>query len=201
MVEALACGKPIVTRNVSSSKDMVVPAKTGIFFLIGIRKRRQRHYSELYALNLRARRAEHSRSGMSCAGLFPIWRHCGSDISQELAMFLRDLLGKLYYAKVFLHLKAHGRNVILSRGGMINRPEELELGSNVFISRNFHISARAMKIGNNVMIGPNFLAECDDHVCDRVGVTMFGSMRLESSLPLSLRMTCGLAETLRCSRA
>ncbi len=99
-------------------------------------------------------------------------------------MFLRDLLGKLYYAKVFLRLKAHGRNVILSRGGLINRPEELELGSNVFISRTFHISARAMKIGNNVMIGPNFLAECDDHVCDRVGVTMFSVHETREFAPI-----------------
>lgn len=88
-------------------------------------------------------------------------------------MFLREIIRRLVYARVFFRMKAHGKNICLSMGGVIKRPEELELGDNVFISRNFHISAQSMRIGNNVMIGPNFLAECDNHVFDRVGVTMF----------------------------
>lgn len=85
----------------------------------------------------------------------------------------RDLLSRVYYFKYFRKFANCGLNIILSRGGVINRPEQLSLGSNVYIARGFHISAREMTIGSNVMIGPGFLAECDDHVVDRVGSTMF----------------------------
>jgi acetyltransferase-like isoleucine patch superfamily enzyme len=88
----------------------------------------------------------------------------------------RDLLSRLYYARYFWKFARCGSNIMLSKGGVISRPEQLSLGSNVYISRGFHISARDMTIGSNVMIGPDFLAECDDHMVDRVGSTMF-SMR------------------------
>jgi acetyltransferase-like isoleucine patch superfamily enzyme len=101
-------------------------------------------------------------------------------------MIIREILRKLVYARVFLHLKSHGTNVILSRGGLIVRPDELELGNNVFIARNFNIAAWSMKIGNNVMIGPNFLADCDDHIYDRVGVTMFSIREIRNIAPITI---------------
>ena len=99
-------------------------------------------------------------------------------------MDIRELLRKLIYARLFKRLKGYGANIILSRGGVVHRPEELELGNNVAIARNFHISARSMKIGNNVFIGPNFVAECDDHVFDRVGVTIFSVGEIRNIAPI-----------------
>jgi acetyltransferase-like isoleucine patch superfamily enzyme len=88
-------------------------------------------------------------------------------------MNIAAVLRRLYYWRLFSKLKSYGNNVILSIGGFVKNPQELQLGSNVFISRNFHISAYKMVIGDNVMIGPNLLAECNDHIYDQVGKTMW----------------------------
>ncbi len=88
-------------------------------------------------------------------------------------MLIKELFRKIYYFKIYFRLKSKGKNIRLSKGGNINRPEELSIGSNVFIAKDFQISARNMYIGNNVMIGPFFLAECDDHVFDKVGISLY----------------------------
>ena len=79
----------------------------------------------------------------------------------------------LYNIISYSRLKSVGNNVRLSPWGSITRPQELEIGSNVFIARHYNISARDMKIGNDVMIGPRFMAECDDHKFDSIGHTMY----------------------------
>ncbi len=83
------------------------------------------------------------------------------------------LFTRVRYSYYFMRFKSHGRNIVMSRGGLITRPEEVQLGSNIFIARNFLISARDLKIGSDVLIGPNLVIECDDHRYDVVGVTMY----------------------------
>lgn len=83
--------------------------------------------------------------------------------------FLRDL----YYIKSVKKFKKRGKNLMFSRGGVFIRPEEISFGDNVFISSNFYISARNLEFKNNIMIGPNLVIECDNHVYNRVGLTMF----------------------------
>ena len=86
---------------------------------------------------------------------------------------MRKLLQYLYYYKSISSFKSKGRNVIFSRGGVFIRPHEITIGNSVFINRNFHISARNLKIGNNVLIGSSLVIECDNHKYDKVGMTMF----------------------------
>jgi acetyltransferase-like isoleucine patch superfamily enzyme len=88
-------------------------------------------------------------------------------------MLIKEILRRLYYFNTFRRLKSKGKKIQLSKGGSISRPSELSIGSNVFIGKGFVISARDMVIGNNIMIGPYLLAECDDHVFDEVGKTMY----------------------------
>jgi len=88
---------------------------------------------------------------------------------------LKEFIRKLYYLKYYSSFKSAGKNVRLSYGGTITRPNELSLGSNIFIGKGFVISARNMVLGNDIMIGPYFLAECDDHVFDLPGRTMFST--------------------------
>lgn len=84
-----------------------------------------------------------------------------------------NLLRKIYYFNSIRKFKCIGKNVILSKGGVFIHPEEISLGSNIFIARNFHISAKNLSIGNNVMIGPNLVIECTNHKYNKIGVSMF----------------------------
>lgn len=102
-------------------------------------------------------------------------------------MFIHEIIRKIVYFKIFRRLKSYGTNIVFSRGGTIIRPEELQLGSNIFISKNFYISARSMEIGNDVMVGPNFIAECDDHIYDSVGHTMFSVQKKRNIAPIIIR--------------
>ncbi len=86
---------------------------------------------------------------------------------------MKALLRRLYYFSSFIRFKKVGKNIILSKGGKFIRPGEIEFGDNIFISRNFHISARNLTFGNNIMIGSNLIIECDDHLYNKVGMTMF----------------------------
>ncbi len=88
-------------------------------------------------------------------------------------LIFKEFLRQLYYFNTFRKLKSKGKNIRLSKGGIISRPNELSIGSNVFIGKGFVISARDMHIGDNIMIGPYLLAECDDHSFNRVGYTMY----------------------------
>ncbi len=86
---------------------------------------------------------------------------------------LREFFQKFYYYKFYLKVKSIGKNVKLSGGGKFNHPEEITMGNNIFISNNFHISACRLKIGNNIMVGPNLVIECTNHKSDVVGRAMF----------------------------
>jgi acetyltransferase-like isoleucine patch superfamily enzyme len=86
----------------------------------------------------------------------------------------------LYYFSSVRKFRSKGDNLIFSNHGVFIRPEEITIGSNVFISNNFHISARNLKIGNNIMIGPNVVIECDNHLYDIVGKTMFQNRDLRN---------------------
>jgi len=90
---------------------------------------------------------------------------------------MKEILRKLYYLFSFMRFKKVGKNIILSKGGTFIRPEEIVFGNNIFISRNFHISARNLIFGNNIMIGPNLVIECDDHIYNKVGVAMFQTQK------------------------
>lgn len=86
---------------------------------------------------------------------------------------IKYFLRYLYYLKSYLKFKSRGKNLILSKGGTFVRPEEITFGDNVFISSNFYISARNLVFKDDIMIGPNLVIECDNHVYNEVGKTMF----------------------------
>lgn len=86
---------------------------------------------------------------------------------------LKNFLRKLYYIRSFRSFKKYGSNMIFSRGGTFCHPNEISFGNNIFISENFHISARNLHFGNDIMIGPNLVIECDNHRFDMIGKKMF----------------------------
>ncbi len=86
---------------------------------------------------------------------------------------IKNRLRSLYYFKSYRKFKEKGNNLIFSKGGVFIRPQEISFGSNIFISRNFHISARNLLFGNDIMIGPNLVIECDNHIINIIGKRMF----------------------------
>jgi acetyltransferase-like isoleucine patch superfamily enzyme len=88
-------------------------------------------------------------------------------------MILKEFLRRIYYYKSFSKFKKYGKNMRFGKGGVFLRPDEIEFGDNVFIGRNFHISARNLTFGSNIMIGPNLVIECDNHTFNKVGDIMF----------------------------
>ena len=86
---------------------------------------------------------------------------------------ISTILSRIYYFNEYKKFKRCGSNVRLSRGGILIRPKEVELGSNIYIGPRFYISAWELTVGNNVMIGPNLILESDNHIYDKVGQTMF----------------------------
>jgi len=87
--------------------------------------------------------------------------------------FIKKTFRKLYYFSSVQNFKKHGNNLHFSSGGKIVRPKEIEMGDNIYISNGFHISARNLKFGSNIMIGPNLVIECDNHIFNKIGHTMF----------------------------
>ncbi len=110
---------------------------------------------------------------------------------------LKSLKSRLRYPIPFFKFKGCGKNVWLGRGGRIGRPHEVSFGSSVFINEGFHISARNLTFGNDIMIGPNLVIECDDHIFDEVGITMFenrskrkiGSVAVENDVWIGANVT------------
>jgi maltose O-acetyltransferase len=94
---------------------------------------------------------------------------------------IKYLIRKLYYLKYYNKFKGKVKNVILSRKGYILNPEEVCMGENIFIGRNFHISAKNLEFGSNIMIGPNLLIECSNHTYDTLGKPMFSYSNLKTS--------------------
>ena len=86
---------------------------------------------------------------------------------------IKNILRYIYYFKSFSRFKSKGKNLLFSKGGVFIRPEEISFGSNVFIAHNFHVSARNLVFKNNIMIGPNLVIECDNHIYNEIGKTMF----------------------------
>lgn len=87
---------------------------------------------------------------------------------------LKEFLRRLYYFNYYRQFKKKGNYIILSKGGLINNPRKMELGSNIYIGRDFKINSNGgVNIFDNVMIGPNLLIESDDHLYHKVGLPMF----------------------------
>lgn len=86
---------------------------------------------------------------------------------------IKEIIRFFYYFKSFRNFKFYGKNILLSKGGVIKNPKQISFGSNVYISRNFHISANNLTFGSNIMIGPNLVIECHNHKFDVIGKTMF----------------------------
>jgi len=88
---------------------------------------------------------------------------------------MRQIISIIRYPKLLLFAKRFGRNIELGSGGRFIRPSEIFLGDNIYIAPKFHISARNLRIGNNVLIGPNLFLECDDHIFNNVGKTIWST--------------------------
>lgn len=86
---------------------------------------------------------------------------------------MNSFLSKIYYLRSFTKFKKTGNNIMLSRNGQFKRPEEITFGNNVFINNSFYISARNLNFGSDIMIGPRLIIECDNHIYDQVGSSMF----------------------------
>jgi acetyltransferase-like isoleucine patch superfamily enzyme len=85
----------------------------------------------------------------------------------------RQLISLIRYPKLFFYSKRIGWNIRLGSNGRVINPGEVSFGDNIYIAPNFHISARNLEIANNVLIGPNLLLECDDHIFRNVGHTIW----------------------------
>jgi acetyltransferase-like isoleucine patch superfamily enzyme len=99
----------------------------------------------------------------------------------NLLILLRQVVSIIRYPRIFLFAKRMGKNNRLGPGGKFLHHKEIYLGDNIYIAPRFHISARNLKIGNGVLIGPNLLLECDDHIFKTVGKTIW-SMRHEKNI-------------------
>ena len=119
------------------------------------------------------------------------------ELKMRITEKLKSLKSRIRYPSEFLKFKRCGRNLWLGSKGCIARPEEVSFGDNVFINKGFHISARNLTFGNDIMIGPNLVIECDDHVFNEVGVTMFenrnqrkiGSVTIENDVWMGANVT------------
>ncbi len=96
--------------------------------------------------------------------------------------YIRQLVSIIRYPKLFLFAKKIGKNIRLGPNGRVIRPSEISLGDNIYLAPNFHISARNLRIGNNILIGPNLLLECDDHVFSNVGKTIWSTYLKERTI-------------------
>lgn len=84
-----------------------------------------------------------------------------------------NFIRKIYYWNYYSKFSFCGENVVLGPNGLIARPKEISIGSNVYISKGFFISANNLVIGSNVMIGPFLVLECHNHSFSKVGLEMF----------------------------
>lgn len=108
------------------------------------------------------------------------------NISKNISTAGVNMLRRLRYVRYYNKFARCGKNVILSRYGFIVRPEQISFGDNVFISRGFRISAYELSFGNDIMIGPNIVIECEDHIFDRVGVPMIHYSDYKRFAPVSI---------------
>lgn len=61
-------------------------------------------------------------------------------------------------------LKSHGKNFQLAEGAIINHPEKMEVGNDVYLAHRIYINAQeGLRIGNNVTIGPNCVIATSNH--------------------------------------
>ncbi len=96
-------------------------------------------------------------------------------MKKVLRNIIRHSISFIRYPKLFLYSKGSGKNIWLGKGGLFIRPEEIFFGDNIFIASGFHISARNLKIGDNVLIGPKLLIECDNHIFNNIGKTIWST--------------------------
>lgn len=100
-------------------------------------------------------------------------------------MSFKNFLSCLFHFKSYRYVRANtGKNVQLSFSGRLLRPKELLIGNNVYIGPGFHISPFKMKISDDVLIGPNFTAQCDDHVFREVGCTVWSNREKRNIKPI-----------------
>lgn len=90
-------------------------------------------------------------------------------------LVLRQMVSILRYPRLFLFAKRMGKNNRLGPRGHFFHHSEIYMGDDIYIAPGFHISARNLKIGNGILIGPNLLLECDDHVFKSVGKTIWST--------------------------
>lgn len=65
---------------------------------------------------------------------------------------------------VSLFLKKNGKNFQLAEGSIINWPENLRIGNNVYFAHRIYINACSkLTIGNDVQIGPNVVIATANH--------------------------------------
>lgn len=86
--------------------------------------------------------------------------------------FIRELVQKLYYRRLYLKSPQLGTNIRLAKGGYFAKEDQITMGNNIFISSNFHIAAYKLTFGNDIIIGPNLVIECNNHKTNIVGKTM-----------------------------
>ncbi len=61
-------------------------------------------------------------------------------------------------------LGAYGSGFRMAQGAILNYPEKIRVGKNVYIAHRAYINATAgLKIGNHVMIGPNCIIATENH--------------------------------------
>ena len=61
-------------------------------------------------------------------------------------------------------LGSHSPGFRMAQGGIINYPEKIRVGENVYIAHRAYINATAgLKIGNHVTIGPNCIIATENH--------------------------------------
>ncbi len=85
----------------------------------------------------------------------------------------RQLVNFIRYPKLFLKARRAGWNNIIGPGGRFFHHNGIFFSDNIYIGPDFHISARNLKVGSGVLIGPNLLLEGDDHIYQTIGKSMW----------------------------
>jgi acetyltransferase-like isoleucine patch superfamily enzyme len=93
----------------------------------------------------------------------------------DLKIAIRQLVSIVRYPKLFFFAKRMGKNNRLGPGGRFLHCREIYFGDDIYIAPDFHISARNLRIGNGVLIGPRLLLECDDHIFRTVGKSIWST--------------------------
>jgi acetyltransferase-like isoleucine patch superfamily enzyme len=86
---------------------------------------------------------------------------------QELFSALPSWSAVMYIRTALLRrrLAECGQDVVFAQGALLRYPENISIGSTVFLNRGTTVTARApVSIGSNVLIGPGVVIDSGDHV-------------------------------------